>query len=240
VAAIVDLDGDLLGIAVESAQGVRVLSSRTVLRLMARLQENRTCHAIEVAEMGETVRRLTGARSGVVVEKVHEKAFVPEPSIRAGDILLEWDGREVPNVWRFHQLYEEQPAGKLVRYVVLRGRRRVSGGTHMPGRDCRPLGEAPLVVPGMGLTLQWGQDPGSGSTIAGWRILAVDESSPAFRGGMRPGDRVLSADGRDLTRENARSTLDAFGRRGRPMLLTVGRSDRVKLLAVSPIPKASG
>jgi S1-C subfamily serine protease len=239
VAAIVDLDGDLLGIAVESPEDVRVLSSRTVLRLMARLQENRTCHAIEVAEMGETVRSLTRARTGVVVEKVHEKAFVPEPSIRAGDILLEWDGREVPNVWRFHQLYEEQPPGKLVRYAALRGRRRVSGSTRMPARDCRPVGEALLVFPGMGFTLQWGPVPESGSTSAGWRVLAVDERSPALRGGLRPGDRVLSADGRDLTHENARSRLDAFERQDRPVLLSVGRGDRVKLLAVSPVPGSS-
>jgi S1-C subfamily serine protease len=91
----------------------------------------------------------------------------------------------------------------------------------------------------MGFTLQWGQVPGSGSTGAAWRILAVDERSPALRGGLRPGDRILSADGRDLTHENARSRLDAFEHQDRPVLLSVGRGDRVKLLAVSPVPGAS-
>jgi S1-C subfamily serine protease len=233
-AAIVNLDGDLLGIAVKSKDETKIVSSQVLLGLVARLQGNRTCHAIEVAEMSSSVRRLLGVDSGVVVERVREDAFVPEPSLRPGDVMLEWDGQPVPDVWTFHQLYEAQQPGTLVRFIVVRGRRRVSGGTIMPDRACRPIGESPRTFPIVGLIVRWVGEEVAGSVDGGWQVLSVMEQTPADTAGLREGDVLIRANRREVGLQIVPRALEPFERRPRPMLVTVRRADRVKLLALLP------
>ena len=97
-------------------------------------------------DLGETMRKLLGVTTGVFVENVREEAFFPEPSIRSGDIILRWAGETVPTREVFEQLYRVQEPGRLVRYLVLRDGRRVSGATRMPRSAMPPCvaGDRPL------------------------------------------------------------------------------------------------
>ncbi len=237
VAAIVDLDGALVGAAIESSDGLRVLPSTELMRIATGLQENRACYSIEVAELTETVRTLLGLRDGVAVEKVRPESFTSEPSLRAGDVLVEWDGERVSSIEEFERRYQEQEPGSRVGYVVRRGRRRISGDMIMPGSDCRPVGEPFVPFPRLGLTLQWSAGsnrPGSATGIQGWQVIAVEPNSPAARGGLERDDRIIAVDGQYATSQNARRALNGLERRPREALLTVQRDDRVTLLAISP------
>jgi S1-C subfamily serine protease len=240
--AIVDLDGELVGMAVETDDGMRVHSSQAVLQMMARLQGNRKCHAIEVSDLDAEVHKLLRVRNGVLVERVSWDSFRPEPSIHPGDVLIEWDGRRLSNRWDFHQSYEQQEAGKLVRYRLLRGQRVLTGATVMPGNDCRPLGEPLIAFPTLGITVRWGTVPvpEGQPPQQGFRVIAVAPGSPAADAGLFIDDWLIATSNRKLAESTARKTFDAFERRPRPLLLTVQRGDRVRLLAVAPPAEEQG
>ena len=236
MAAVVDLDGNLVGLAVRSPEGNRILSAPTVSRLVERMTEQPPCHSIEVSDLPAAAAKLLRLRNGVFVERVLDESFKPASSIHPGDVILRWAGEVVENAEQFHELYEAGSAGRLTRYLVQRGARRISGGTIMPGRDCRAVGEPPLSLVEMGVVLEWSERPADEpeDKAAGWRVIALIEEAPASESGLRLDDRILSANGREVTRRNGASTFSPFEQRGRSLALSVKRGDRVKLLAVSP------
>ena len=238
-AAIVDLDGSLAGVALESSRGgVRLLSSEAVLRSVENLREGRPCLSIEVAELTPDAATVLGLNGGVVIERVQAESFVPEPSLRAGDVLLRFGRADIRGVEQFQQLYIGFEPGKLVRYVVFRNGRRLSGGTVLPNRDCRPITELVEVFPRMGLALRWveGGSSETGPADAGWQVAATTDRSPAAQSGLRPGDRIIALNQRKLDRDNATGAFNRFEGLGRAVALTVQRDNRVKLLVVTPRP----
>jgi len=227
-AAIVDLDGNLVGAAFDVGGSLRLLSSETLIRVVERLRSRPFCYGIEVAAIDERVKDLLGVTGGVIVERVRETSFVPGPSIREGDVLLEWGGRGIASPEEFRRSYEAQTPGALVAFEVRRGRRRVSGGTVMPGSDCRPAGGSPILLSGIGMTIGRTDGPD-----AGWEVLTLTSGGPAARAGIVVSDRVLHVDGLEL-RQGGLEVLQGFERRPRALPILVRRDRRVRLLAVSP------
>jgi serine protease Do len=234
VAAIVDLDGGLIGIAVASVDGMRVFSSAAVPDIVEGLRQSGRCRAIEVGALGEQARTLLGVKTGVLVERVRQDSFVPAPSLREGDVLLEWNSQSVNSSDEFQKLYDASEPGSLVRYRVLRKGSHVTGATVMPGLDCRPVREPLFHSSVIGMTLRWApSEPGPNNRLEqGWRVVAVAPDSAASRAGLQPGDLIVAADDKDLRLANRTSVFKDFERRPRPMLLQVWRDERIKLIVV--------
>jgi len=165
---------------------------------------------------------------GVIVERVQETSFVPGPSIREGDVLLEWGGREIASPEEFRRSYEAQTPGALVTFEVRRGRRRVRGGTVIPGPDCRPADGSPILLSGIGMTIGRTDGPETG-----WEVLTLTSGGPAARGGIKVADRILMVDGLEF-RHGGLEVLQSFERRPRALPILFRRDRRVRLLAVSP------
>ena len=234
--AVVDLDGALVGVAVdpgEGGSGPRLLSSSVVRRIVAELQRQTGCRALVVSELEPPVLALLGLEIGVLVEQVRQDAFIPEPSLRAGDVILEWDGEAVTTVEAFETRTDALEPGAVVRYRVLRGRRRLAGGTVLPGDDCRPLGEPPVQLARFGLAVRWTADGGAG-VGDGWLVVATAPGGVAAVAGLQPDDRVLAVDGRIAEGLDARAVFERMERRGEPTLVTVRQGDRVRILALDP------
>ena len=233
-AAIVDLDGNLLGVSLRLRDGVHALTSGHALRIVERLREKPFCHSLEVIALPPAVRELLSIEGGVLLERVRREAFVPEPSILAGDVLLEWGGETVSDVDHFRELYEQEVAGALVRYRVLRDRRRVSGGTVMPDASCRPVGEPPVVFPAVGVRLRWTDPRGEGPEDRALRVVAVDPDGPARRAGLTEDDWLTALDGRPVDQQLVDRLFGGFETRRGAMLVKVWRAGRVRLLALQP------
>jgi len=232
--AVVNLDGALVGVAVDTTEagaGPRLLSSSVVRRVVADLQRQVRCRALVMAELEPPVLALLGIEGGVLVEQVRQDAFAPEPSLRAGDVILEWDGELVTTVAAFDIRTDALEPGALVRYRVLRERRQVVGGTVLPGDDCRPLGEPPVQLARFGFALRWTADGGGGARD-GWRVVATAPGGVAATAGLTPDDLVLAVDSRPVDSLDARAVFEQMERRGEPTLVTVRRADRVRIFAL--------
>ena len=235
LAAVVNLDGALLGIAHTTPAGPRVISSTSMLRLIERLQTEEVCRGLEVADLDAAVRERFVIERGVLIEYVHPEAFHPEPSLRGGDILLEWGGEDVTSAEQFRQVYDAETPGDLVRYRVLRNRRRIAGGTVLPDAECTPVGQQPVRFASSGMAFDWVRpimDAGDGA--GHWVVTAVRAGSPAATAGVEERDRLVSIDGVTMDAQDDRSALEAASERGEPMLLSLRRGVRMKLAVVEP------
>lgn len=224
-AALVDLDGTLVAAAVPVDEGMQVVPAEGIPLIVAWLSRGEACQAIETGDLSDAALDILGLRHGVLVERVRPEAFQPEPSIQEGDILLSWNGQDVTSAAEFAQQYSAPKPGSLVRYRVLRNGRVVAGSTRLPGPDCRPAGRPPSHFPALGLTIEW-VDPG-------WRVMRVAEDSLAARVGVQEDDLIIAVGGR-RTSEKDLAAFRSFERDPRPLLLTVRRLDRVRVLAVLP------
>ena len=234
--AVVDLDGALVGVAIDRGDGgagSRLLSSSIVRRVVAELQRQVRCRALVVSELQPPVLALLGIESGLLVEQVRQDAFVPEPSLRAGDVILEWNAEPVTTVEAFETETDALELGALVRYGIIRGRRRLAGATILPGDDCRPLGEPPVQLARFGLALRW-TAAGRVGTGDGWRVAATAPDGVAAAAGLQPNDLLLAVDGTTAEGLDARALFERMERRGEPTLVTVRRADRVRILALDP------
>ena len=237
LAAVVDLDGALLGVAYHTSAGQRVISTTNMLRLIERLQMEmeKVCRALEAADLDDAVRERFVIERGVLIEYVHTAAFLPEPSLRGGDILLEWGEEDVTSAERFRQLYDARKPGDLVRYRVLRNGRRIAGGTVVPDAECRPAGQDPVRFASSGMAFEWVRPALNAAGGEGyWVVTAVRPGSPAAGAGVEERDRLVSIDGATMDAQDDRPALEAAAERTEPMLVSLRRGVRMKLMVVEP------
>lgn len=231
VAAVVDLDGVLVGVTYPAPDGPRTLTVHTLRRLVDRMQRSEPCRAIAVSVPSAAVLELLQAE-GLLVEHVVAEAFVPEPSIQPGDVLVEWDGEPVTSVEAFHASYDALGAGTLVRYRVVRGRRRAAGGTVMPDAECRAEEPPAVRLVRLGLVARW--EVTDTSDEPGWMVTTVVPNGPAHRAGLGEGDRLIAVDGRAVGDAGQRDVLERLDARERPILIAARHQGRMKLAAVTP------
>jgi S1-C subfamily serine protease len=224
-AAIVDLDGKLVAVTTKTDHGRTILPADRLPKMIQDLAEGSFCQAIEVGDLDEEAARLLGVSGGVLVERVHGEAFMPEPSIRAGDILLRWGDAPVTSADEYRELYRAQEPGAMVRYRVRRNGRNVAGGTRMPDAACRPVRATVRLYPKLGASLEW--DQGS------WEVLRVVPGTPAKQAGIEAGDRIVAVGGRELSERDA-TVFERFEVQPRPLACTIRRGDRVNLVVVPP------
>jgi len=231
--AVVDLDGDLLALAVAARGGdPRLLPAAFVLEAAQR-EATTPCRALAVAPLAPGVRELLG-RDGVVVEAVRAASFAEAPGIEAGDVLLEWDGAPVANATAFAARYDAA-LGQPARLLLLRDGARLRVSLTVPGPDCGAPSPAPIHLNALGLVLRWAEE----LEAPAWQVASVRPASAAAIAGLRAGDRLLAVSGRRVGGEEARLALQALARRRRPTLLEIGRGDRVTLRALptpTPVP----
>ena len=235
LSAVVNLDGDLLGIAYHTPAGPRVISTTNMLRLIERLQMEKVCRALEVADLDDAVRERFVIERGVLIEYVHTAAFRPEPSFRGGDILLEWGEEDVTSAEQFRQLYDTGTPGDMVSYRVLRDGQRIAGDTVVPDAECRPVGHDAVRFASSGMALEWVRpalDAAGGEGY--WVVTVVRPGSPAAGAGVEERDRLVSIDGATMDAQDDRPALEAAAERTEPMLVSLRRGVRMKLMVVEP------
>jgi hypothetical protein len=230
VAAVVDLDSRLVGVAFRGPDGVKVLSAEAAGALVDELASSPSCRAVDVAPIPDALSAALRVKDGVVVEAVAVEAFAAPPDLLPGDVLLQMAGEQLSSPEDFAEIWDRQEPGSQVRLLVSRGSRRLVRRTEMPGRDCRPAWMMPREMPRLGAVVQWARAAGT----RGFRVLHVPEESPAAKAGIEIGDIVITVDGRPLAWPEARQLLAPDWSSDRVPVLALRRGDAL-VLAAPPV-----
>ncbi|HEU4939976.1 MAG TPA: PDZ domain-containing protein [Vicinamibacterales bacterium] len=87
------------------------------------------------SQIGVTVREVEetdakngklAAPSGVMIDEVSEESPAAKAGLKAGDIVVEFDGERVRSVRQFSRLVQETPVGRKTQAVVMRAGQRVN------------------------------------------------------------------------------------------------------------------
>jgi hypothetical protein len=235
--AVVNLDGALVGVAIgrgDSLLGPRLLSASMVRRLVTDLQRPVLCRPLSVSELDAELLGMLGLDAGLLIERVRQDSFRPEPSLRAGDVLLEWAGEPVTTVEAFEAQSDALPAGELTGYRILRERRRLNGNTILPAHGCQPVADPPVQLLRYGLALLWADGLEGDTAAGGWRVAATVGGGPAEAAGVQVGDLVLAVDGRPVAEPDAQTLFQRLEQGGQPVIVTLQRAEQVQMLALVP------
>jgi serine protease Do/serine protease DegQ len=239
--ALVDLNGRLIGIntAIIAPSGGNVgigfaIPSNMVEAIMRELIEKgevqRGYIGIAVQGMNAQLAEAFGVdhTDGVVVLDVEPDSPASEAGLRDGDIITRVDGKDIRRVTDYHSRTAVIFIGDEVEMEVLRdGRRR--GVTLEIGDNSWEKMHGERVdrrLSGTFLQNFRGEDGSAGSGVV---VTQVENSSNAWRYGLRPGDVIVSAN-RQTVRNLAE--LREFARGGDQLLLRVYRAGQFGYVAI--------
>ena len=170
---------------------------------------------------------------GVVIVEVMEDTPAARAGVRAGDIVVAFEGRPVTETRLLTRLIAAAPIDRDVRLTVLRSSGRKALPVRLVNMPRQAVGER--IAAEFGFVLRdTDTTPGRPATSAP-AVTFVVKGSPAERAGLQPGDVILQVDDHAvLTRDGARDALgDASTER--PLRLTVRRGEgHVPLTLAAP------
>ena len=216
-----NLDGEVIGInsAIFSPSGGSIgigfaIPSNLARNIIDQLREGGTVRRGWLGVRIQTVTdelaegmRLEEAR-GALVASVTEGGPAERAGIQQGDVILEFDGREVPDMRKLPRMVAETPIGKEVDVVVWRKGSKVTVEVDLGELDDVALAAATSTVEGdsdtgsigdLGLSLskitpalreRFELDDKTNGVI----ITEVDEAGTAAEKGLRQGDVIVEVD----------------------------------------------
>jgi serine protease Do len=204
---------------------------------MARTPRARTIEAlgrgmhigVSVRDADETdAKREKAAPGGVVIDEVFADTPASRAGLKAGDIVVEYDGERVRSARQFARLVDETPEGRSVKLGAIRDGQRMAvdivpesrshGAAWLSDQvydrleDLRmDMPEIKVAVPDFELKA-FGRSGRLGVRIQtltpqlasyfgaarGALVTEVDEGSPAAKAGIKAGDVITSIDGRTV------------------------------------------
>ncbi len=205
--AILSPTGGSIGIGFSMASNV---VSKVVDQLRKYGETRRGWLGVRIQDITPDMAEAMGLEStrGALVTDVPDGP-AKDAGVQQGDVILSFDGREIENTRDLVRMVGDAEVGKAARLVVWRdgktvtlkvvlGRREEAEAAQNGARNggAEDGGKAaPAEKQILGLTLSEitdgiREEMGLGPDAGGLLIKAVDESSPAFEKGLRPGDLI--------------------------------------------------
>ncbi len=201
--------------------------------------EQRSVLGIQIQELTADLAKglgVTPSTSGVVVSQVLDDSPAARAGVKAGDIIIEYEGQPVSRPLDLSERVAATPVGKSVTLKVLRNGQATTlsattAGMEMTGQPAEGPKTGRFGLALMPLTPEIAQHLG----IAGQQGLvvhAVRKGSLADQVGLRPGDVITEVNRQPLTSvEQLRSALEQAAP-DRPTLLLVRRDGRATYITV--------
>jgi serine protease Do len=243
---LVDLDGRLVGVngriatrfanRVNSGVGYAIPSNQ-IRRFLPKLKAGEGSEKVVYHGMigGLEVSPEHTDGLGAVVARVGEGSAAHHARLRAGDRIMELDGRKIHSRDRFLGLLGTYPEGEEVTLEVARGGERFRTKVRLERMGQFDLGVRPRGSGYLGVLFT--DIPG----VGGVALADVSKDSPAERAGLQVGDRIVEMDG--IAYESTEGLLRALWKKkpGETIKLLVeresGRFEAEIDLAVHPADK---
>ena len=256
-----NMDGDVIGVntIIISPTGGSVglgfaMSSRVVNQVVTQLIEygetRRGWLGVELQSLDSTVADALGLPDvkGALIKAVPDGPS-KEAGIKAGDVILRFDGQEIENNRNLVNVVGNTTAGKKVSVVVFRdGAEKILNVTLGRREDAeRAANNTSTLDPAkpkkdetLGVTLGVITDDlrssiGLDKDVSGVVILGVNEASDAFEKGLRKGDVISKVNQQSVsTLDDVTALLDDARNAGRSaILLTVVRGKDQRFVGLS-------
>jgi serine protease Do len=256
-----NMDGDVIGVntAILSPNGGSIgigfsMASNVVVRVVDQLKEfgetRRGWLGVRIQDVTDDVAEAIGLEkaAGALVTDVPEGPSA-EAGIKAGDVIMSFDGKEVTDTRSLVKTVGNTQVGKAVRVIVFRdgktetlkvtlGRREEAEGAVPASQPAEP--EKPAQSDILGLTVSEITDElreqlELASGASGLVVQDVDETSKAFEKGLRAGDLITEAGQQKLASiEDLNKQIEAAREAGRKsLLLLVRRAGDPRFVALS-------
>ena len=170
---------------------------------------------------------------GVVIVEVMEDTPAARAGMRAGDIVVAFEGRPVTETRLLQRLIAQAPVDRDIRLTVLRTAGRKALPVRLVNMPRRMVGEQ--IAAAFGFVLRETETVSERPSASAPTVTFVVRGTVAERAGLEVGDVILQVnDLAVLTRDAAREALSEVPT-DRPLHLTVRRDDRhVALTLAAP------
>jgi serine protease Do len=177
---------------------------------------------------------------GALVANVSKDGPAEKAGVKVGDVIVEFDGKEIKDSGDLPIIVARTPVDKKVRMKVLRDKKSVTLNVSVGElKDEEKVASAPekgeLGMTVQTLTPQIAESLGLEKTD-GVVVTAVEPGSSADEAGIRRGDVIVEVDRKPVRGvEDYRKAIGA-SRKGRGILFLVRRGDSTLFLALKPQP----
>ena len=234
-----DAHGNVVGINSQiysNTGGYEGVSFAIPIEVAFRVQEQilKTGH-VEHARLGVGIQPVNqqlaksfglDAPAGALVSKVDNDSAAAHAGLKAGDVILKFDGKSVTDPGQLSAAVSMAHPGEAASIEVWRDGHAVSLSATLgavPGKAVKVADTAGAGQGRLGLAVRpLNADERSQSGIASG-LLVEQASGPAARAGIEPGDVVLAVDGTPVT--SAGQLKDIIGRHPSTLALLIQRGD---------------
>ncbi len=263
-----NLKGEVIGIntAIYSPSGGSVgigfavpsdLAKSVVSQILEYGHTRRGWLGVRIQEVTEEIAESLGldAPKGALVASVSEKGPAAEGDIKPGDVILEFDGQEIPEMRRLPRIVADTRIDKDVKVVIWRQGKRVATeitvgeleeaeeqgliASRNSSRDGKNNSSKDRTLKKLGLTLAAMTDKnradyGLSEELEGVLITAVENDGPAAEKGVRAGDVIIEVSQSEVSSPSEVSEFvneaRASGRRS--VLMLIDRKGELRFVAM--------
>lgn len=246
---LINLRGEVVGINTaifsESEGNVGIGFATPINLVKELLPQLKTKGKVVRGYLGVTVQRVTpeiaealalSKARGALVSDVKKEGPADRAGIRAGDLIVEFDGKEIMESNELPLLVARTPVGKPVRLRILRVKKELTLYVTMGELKGEEVVASIPQEGKLGLAVQavtpqiaesLGLERGDGVVVA-----SVKAGSPAEEAGLKPGDVILEIDRKPIHHVSDYRKAVAEAGQGKGMLILVRREEGTMFLVV--------
>uniref|UniRef100_A0A7V3VTD1 DegQ family serine endoprotease n=1 Tax=candidate division WOR-3 bacterium TaxID=2052148 RepID=A0A7V3VTD1_UNCW3 len=249
---LLNLQGEVIGIntAITSTSGGNIgigfaipinLAKNVIEELKSKGRVIRGYLGVYLEDITEDIKEAMNLPSsnGVLVNEVIPNSPADKAGLKDGDVIIEYDGKEVTDVQSFRIMVSSTSPGRIVKVKLLRN------GKEMELKVKIGVMEEKVAVEnkenkegGIGIEVVDIDSPEAAryniTAKSGVVVVNIDSESPAARAGIQLGDVIIGIGNKEI--EDIRDFKDAIRelKKGKPTIFKIQRGDRKIYVAVKP------
>jgi serine protease Do len=249
---LLNLQGEVIGIntAITSTSGGNIgigfaipinLAKNVIEELKSKGRVTRGYLGVYLEDITEDIKEAMNLPSsnGVLVNEVIPNSPADKAGLKDGDVIIEYDGKEVTDVQSFRIMVSSTSPGRIVKVKLLRN------GKEMELKVKIGVMEEKVAVEnkenkegGIGIEVVDIDSPEAAryniTAKSGVVVVNIDSESPAARAGIQLGDVIIGIGNKEI--EDIRDFKDAIRelKKGKPTIFKIQRGDRKIYVAVKP------